>query len=74
MPSSAGMTDETSVMVFADCTFGDGEQQLEHSEDIEVILLSHADVCEWAKKPLMFAAKTWPVLLMYEQMGSLEMK
>lgn len=74
MPSSAGMTDETSVMAFAECTFGDGKQQLEHSEDITVILLNHAEVCEWAKKNLMYAAKTWPVMLMFEQMGTLEMK
>lgn len=74
MPSSAGMTDETSIMVFVDCTPGDGKQQLEHSEDITVILLNHAEVCEWAKKDLMYAAKTWPVMLMFEQMGTLEMK
>lgn len=74
MPSSSGMTDETSVMVFADCTYGDGKQELEHSEDIEVILLNHAEVCEWAKKDLMYAAKTWPVLLLFEQIGSLEMR
>ena len=74
LPSSAGMTDESAVMVFADCTSGDSKQQLESSEDIEVILLNHAEVCEWAKKPLMYAAKTWPVMIMYEQMDSLELK
>jgi ADP-ribose pyrophosphatase len=71
MTSSAGMTDEMSVMAFVDCVAGDGKQQLEGVEDIEVILLDHKEVCEWAKKPLLFAAKTWTVLLMYEQMGTL---
>jgi hypothetical protein len=61
-------------MVFAECTLGNGKQQLDQSEDIEVILLSHCEVCKWAKKNVTFAAKTWPVLLMYEQMGSLGMK
>lgn len=72
--SSAGMSDESAIMVFADCILGDGKQQLEHSEDIQVIPLSHAELCEWLDKDVLFAAKTWPVLLMYQQMGSLEMK
>jgi ADP-ribose pyrophosphatase len=73
LASSAGMTDETSVMVFVECEYGSA-QQLEDDEDIQVVSLTHAEVRKWVKKPLMYSAKAWPVLLMFEQMGSLEMK
>jgi len=72
--SSAGMSDETAVMVFADCTPGDGKQALETHEDIEVLLLTHQQVSEYADKCLMYAAKTWPVLFMYQQLGSLDLR
>jgi ADP-ribose pyrophosphatase len=70
--SSSGMSDESVVMVFADCTYGNGKQQLEATEDIEVILVAHNEVREWVGNDVVFAAKTWPVLLMYQQIGSFE--
>lgn len=72
--SSAGMSDETSLLVFADCVADDGKQELEVSEDIEVILLTYRDVCDILQKPFLFAKGAWPVLFMYQQLGALRIK
>jgi ADP-ribose diphosphatase len=71
--SSAGMTDEATVVAFIDVrTAPETKQTLEHSEDIEVVLLDHEQVCKMCDEPnLPLDAKAWHVLYMYQQLGQL---
>lgn len=66
LPSSAGMTDEKAVMVVLDCYDNGGRQELEHSEEIEVMLCTKQEAKELAfSSDKKVAAKTWPILLLF---------
>ncbi len=70
--SSAGMVDESAVMVFADCAGTVSTEGNEGDEEIEVLLLSHPEVVALAHDPSrMVSAKAWPLLYLFEQLGSL---
>jgi len=66
--SSAGMTDETSVMAFVDC-IPHGEQHLEKHEEIIPVWADIMQINAVLNSGSPIAAKTWPVLLMYKEMG-----
>lgn len=70
--SSAGLSDESSVMVFADCVPNGLGQQLEGTEDIKVVYLDQADLARFMASDSKIAAKAWPVLLMYAILGHFE--
>jgi len=66
--SSAGLTDESVVMVFCYCRAPENfKSSLESDEDIKLHLLTHKELCELMKKPLKFAGKAWPIMYMFEQ-------
>jgi len=71
--SSSGLTDETAALVFVDVqATPESKQQLEGLEEIEVILLDFAGVCEMcANTSVHLDAKAWTVLYMYQQLGKL---
>lgn len=69
--SSAGVTDEAAVLVFVDAYAPKGAQtKHEAGEEIEVLLLTHADACRLCDEPTVrIDAKAWGVLYMYQQLG-----
>ncbi len=69
--SSCGVTDEAAVLVFLDAhAMPDGRTHHEPGEEIEVLLLSHAEVCRLCDDPaVQIDAKAWTVLYLFEQMG-----
>jgi ADP-ribose pyrophosphatase len=70
--SSAGLTDESAVMVFVTARLPSGAvQTLDHSEEIEVLFLDHAQVCELCRSGARIDAKAWVVLYMYQLLGKL---
>jgi ADP-ribose pyrophosphatase len=71
--SSSGMTDETARMAFVDARRTKGnKQELDGSEDIEVIELSHAQACALCKKPVRMDVRLWCILHHFQQFGKLE--
>lgn len=74
--SSAGLSDECTVLVFVEAEGELSSEHLEENEDIEPMLLDYAGVCDLCNQRgkfegVMIAAKAWPVLYMYEQIGKL---
>ena len=70
--SSSGLTDESVRLVFVTARAVPGSvQQLDDSEEIEVVLLDYAGVCELCRTAEAIDAKTWSVLMMYQAMGRL---
>ncbi len=71
--SSAGMTDETAVLVFIDVAGKPDTANLEKSEDIEVLLLDMASVSRLCDSPGMAVdAKAWATLYMFQVLGRLD--
>jgi ADP-ribose pyrophosphatase len=68
--SSAGLSDETSAMVFVDCSGTPSLAGNEASEDIEVHLLELPDIDRlMADKQVLRSAKAWPLLFAFQQLG-----
>jgi ADP-ribose pyrophosphatase len=71
--SSAGLTDESAVMVFVTAKAPPGGVTAhEESEEIEVLLLDHAEVAALCNSSARIDGKAWVVLLMYQMLGRLE--
>jgi ADP-ribose pyrophosphatase len=70
--SSAGLTDEAVALAFvtAEARAG-GVQALDHSEDIEVLLLDYQQVCDLCNADVRVDAKAWTVLYLYQLLGAL---
>jgi ADP-ribose pyrophosphatase len=71
--SSAGLTDESVMLVYVDAQLvPGGAPHLDSSEELEVVLLDYDGVCRLADDHTgLFDAKVWPVLAMYRQLGHL---
>ncbi len=72
--STSGLSDESAPMAFVDVRARPGgKQALEGGEDIEVLLLDHAEVCQLCdRRRVCLDAKAWTILYMYQQLGRLE--
>ena len=72
--STSGLSDESAPLAFIDVSSTpQSKQALEASEDIEVLLLDHAQVCQMCEnRSVCMDAKAWTILYMYEQMGKLD--
>ncbi len=72
--STSGMSDETAAMAFVDVRqTPHGKQALEGTEDIEVLLLDHGEVCRMCENTAVnLDAKAWTTLYMYQRLGKLE--
>lgn len=72
--STSGLSDESAPMAFIDVrATSETRQALEASEDIEVLLLDHAQVCQLCdNRTVCLDAKAWTILYLYQQMGRLE--
>jgi ADP-ribose pyrophosphatase len=70
--SSAGLTDEAVVIVFATARRpADCRQCLDETEDIEVLLLDYRQVCELCDSGKRVNGRAWPILYMFQQLGRL---
>jgi ADP-ribose pyrophosphatase len=69
--SSAGLTDESQVIAFVTAEERGGTATPDHAEDIEVLLLEHAQVRDLAHADARFDAKTWTVLHLFDLLGNL---
>ena len=70
--SSAGLTDESAVMVFATAReVAGGGPAHEASEEIEVVRLDYAAVVALANSGARVDGKAWVVLHLYERLGRL---
>jgi ADP-ribose pyrophosphatase len=72
--STSGLSDESAPIAFIDvCSTPTGKQALDGSEDIEVLALDHAQVCELCdNRNVRMDAKAWTILYLYQQLGRLE--
>lgn len=61
MLSSAGLSDESVVMVFCECSGQPNVDLNEVTEDIEVLLVEFNQISDWLSKEKI-SAKTWPIL------------
>lgn len=69
LTSSAGMADETCVIVVMDCYNSGKKQSLEETEDIEVITVGRSEIADLLRdESKKIGAKTWPILLMFTQL------
>jgi ADP-ribose pyrophosphatase len=70
--SSAGMTDESVAMVYAECAGRLSIEENTDSEDIEVMLVSQPQAQQLIQNPkLKFDAKAWLVLSKFAEHGGL---
>jgi ADP-ribose pyrophosphatase len=70
--SSAGMTDESAVMVFVTAKGATGYKATpEAAEEFETLLLDYRQVCELCNSPARIDGKAWVVLYMYQMLGRL---
>jgi ADP-ribose pyrophosphatase len=72
--STSGLSDESAAIAFVDVGLTPhSKQALEASEDIEVLLLDHAEVCQFCdRRDVCMDAKAWTILYTYQQLGKLE--
>ena len=74
--SSGGLSDETVEIVFVEAGGDISTAGLEQSEDIEASLLDFDNVVRLCDRTgefenVLIAAKAWPILYMYKQLGAL---
>jgi ADP-ribose pyrophosphatase len=71
--SSSGLTDEAVPLIFVGArATPQAKAKLDASEDLEVVLLDFAGICQLCDdRSLKISAKAWPILYMYQQLGRL---
>lgn len=69
--SSAGLSDESVVMVYCECEGTVSHDHHEATEEIEVHLMDFNEVCALCVSRNKISSKTWPVLLMYKKLGKI---
>lgn len=74
--SSAGLSDEAVEIVFCEAAGNLSKDYLEEGEDIEAMELDYQEVCKLCNRLPPYnegivAAKAWPILFMYQQLGHL---
>ncbi len=71
--SSAGLTDESAVMVFVTARAAPGYKATpDGAEDFQTLLLDHKEVVELCNSGARFDGKAWVVLYMYQLLGRLK--
>ncbi|MBS0263783.1 MAG: NUDIX hydrolase [Planctomycetes bacterium] len=70
--SSAGMTDESAVIVFLECTGTPHTENCEASEDIHLLVLDFEQMCALRRTPVKFSSKAWLITLLFETVGRLD--
>lgn len=71
--SSAGLSDESVVMIFAECHGEPNTHGTEASEDIKLVIVDYDAMCQLRQSQVKISAKTWPVLFMFECLGKIDL-
>jgi ADP-ribose pyrophosphatase len=69
--SSAGMSDESAVVTFVECTGDPNTDGADGTEDIEILLLDYEQLLALRRSTVKFSAKAWLVFLMFEARGEI---
>ena len=69
--NSAGMTDESVIMVYLECSGEPSDEFMEGSEEIDAFLLSFNELEELCKSNVKFGAKAWCIVDGMIQKGKL---
>ncbi|MGE5190869.1 MAG: NUDIX hydrolase [Deltaproteobacteria bacterium] len=69
--ASAGMSDESAVVVFVECSGTPSTAGLDGTEEIEVLVLDFEQLRALRRAPGKFSAKAWLVLLLFEALGEI---
>jgi ADP-ribose pyrophosphatase len=69
--ASAGMSDESAVIVFVECRGTPSTAGLDGTEEIEVLIVDFEQLCALRHAPGKFSAKAWLVLLLFEALGEI---
>ena len=69
--STAGLSDESAVITFVECTGEPSTAGTEGTEEIEILVLDYEQVLALRHSTVKFSAKAWLVLLMFEAIGKI---
>src|SRR6516165_1212613 len=69
--STAGLSDESAVIAFVECTGEPAPAGADHSEEIEVLVLEYEAMLALRRSSAKFSAKAWCLLLMFEALGEI---
>ena len=69
--ASAGMSDESAVITFVECSGDPSTDRNDGTEEIEVLLLDYEQLLALRQSNVKFSAKAWLVLLMFEALGGI---
>lgn len=70
--STAGLSDESAVIAFVECTGTPHGDDRDGLEEIEVLLLDFNQVVALRKSAVKFSAKAWSLLLVFEALGRID--
>lgn len=68
---SAGLADESVVIVFVECSGEPNTAGADGLEEIEVLILDYDEVRKLRRTPVKLSAKAWIVMLMFDAIGEL---
>jgi ADP-ribose pyrophosphatase len=69
--TSAGLADETAVVVFVECEGTPHTRDLDGLEEIEVLVLDYVQICKMRQSSVKMSAKAWLALLLFDSLGSI---
>lgn len=69
--SSAGLSDESAVITFVECTGEPSTAGTEGTEEIEILVLDYEQLRALRRSDVKFSAKAWLVFLMFEAIGEI---
>jgi ADP-ribose pyrophosphatase len=69
--ASAGMSDESAVLTFVECTGEPSTAGTEGTEEIEILVVDFDQLCAVRRSSVKFSAKAWLVLLLFEAIGEI---
>jgi ADP-ribose pyrophosphatase len=70
--SSAGLTDESAVIAFVECTGTPHTRHAEKSEDISLLVVDFEQLRGLRQTSAKFSSRAWLVMLLFEAVGRLE--
>jgi ADP-ribose pyrophosphatase len=69
--ASAGMSDESAVVLFVECAGTPDTAGIDGTEEIEVLVLDYPQLVALRRESVRFSAKAWLVLLLFEALGEI---
>jgi ADP-ribose pyrophosphatase len=69
--ASAGMSDESAVITFVECSGTPSTADLDGTEEIEILVLDFEQLRALRRRPVKFSTKAWLVLLLFEALGEI---